>query len=375
MSEVAAIASWGALREAVRERSRWRPSRHDDGWREVDLSALDPEACREDPTAALPAWLGGLSTVEVGETICRSPAGLALDTCADEAELDPADADGLLEAQAAWTLAGPVRELACPPQLCIVDRGGHHRLRLRVAEGACADLVIVRLLAAEAGACSGLDLDLGAGAVVRVDEYNLLAAETQGFFDRRLRVQGGASLQWTQLGCGSRLTRHAWAIELLGEGAEARLAAVSELNGGAQSHQFLRLAHRAPHTTSEQCFRCVAHDRSRSSFDGLVRIDPGCPEATAQQQSQNLQLAPGARVTARPQLDIQTDDVTASHGATIGRPDAGELFYLRSRGIPAATATNLIIRGFVDDILKRCHHPGAVKHLTDATSLAEGLKA
>jgi Fe-S cluster assembly protein SufD len=109
----------------------------------------------------------------------------------------------------------------------------------------------------------------------------------------------------------------------------------------------VRLNHRVGKARSRQNFKTIADDRSLATFDGIIHVDAGADETDAMQQSNNLQLSPGARIVARPQLDIHTDEVIASHGATIGQPDPEEQRYLRTRGLDADTARSLIVGGFI----------------------------
>ena len=78
-----------------------------------------------------------------------------------------------------------------------------------------------------------------------------------------------------------------------------------------------------------------------------------------EQRNHNLLLSPTARVDTRPQLDIFADDVKASHGATVGRPDEDEIFYLRTRGLDSSQALELLTRGFAEEIPLMMAQPGA----------------
>ena len=94
------------------------------------------------------------------------------------------------------------------------------------------------------------------------------------------------------------------------------------------------------------------------------------PDALATSLSaKNLLLSEGAEVDAQPVLEIHADEVKAAHGATVGRLDETALFYLRSRGIPAALARDLLTQAFCREALR------AIEDATLATWLTDRLEA
>jgi Fe-S cluster assembly protein SufD len=96
----------------------------------------------------------------------------------------------------------------------------------------------------------------------------------------------------------------------------------------------------------------LGNHQSTTLFHGRVVIRPECPGAEAHQQAPSLLLHRGARVQSRPQLEIHTDEVKCSHGATVGELDPAALFYLRSRGIDAESARRLLVEGFAKAVLE-----------------------
>ncbi|HEY6379737.1 MAG TPA: Fe-S cluster assembly protein SufD [Candidatus Dormibacteraeota bacterium] len=157
---------------------------------------------------------------------------------------------------------------------------------------------------------------------------------------------------------GSRLQKAYIEAELREPGAEAQLAGVV-FGGGDQhlDHQSLQV-HAAPRTVSDLLLKVAVRDRARSVYGGLVLVEEGAAGANGYVQNRNLMLSRGARATGIPRLEIRTDDVRCSHGVTAGHVDDEQRFYLQSRGVPAAEADRLIVRGFMQDALDRCPHPG-----------------
>jgi Fe-S cluster assembly protein SufD len=84
------------------------------------------------------------------------------------------------------------------------------------------------------------------------------------------------------------------------------------------------------------------------------------------QANRNLTLSPKARADSIPGLEILADDVRCTHGATVGKIDADQVFYLRTRGIPAEDAERLIVEGFFDPIMQRIPFEGVRARFQDA---------
>jgi Fe-S cluster assembly protein SufD len=153
------------------------------------------------------------------------------------------------------------------------------------------------------------------------------------------------------LNLGGRVVRHDTRVGLDEAGAECQLDGLFIADGRRHIDQHLHVEHAAPHTRSSQTWRGIAAGRGRGIFDARVVVRPGAQKADARQSSRNLLLSPHAEIDVKPQLEIFADDVQCSHGATVGQLDPAEIFYLRSRGIDAATARALLLRGFIEEAL------------------------
>jgi Fe-S cluster assembly scaffold protein SufB len=152
---------------------------------------------------------------------------------------------------------------------------------------------------------------------------------------------------------GSRLTRHAYAVDLRGQGADAEINGAAVLADNRQSHAFAQVRHLAPNCASRQHFKTVAADRSRASVDGTIFVAEGAQQTNANQLINNLMLSDEARADSKPRLLIHADDVKCSHGATAGKLDPDQLFYLESRGLPPAQARTLMTLAFIAEVLER----------------------
>ncbi|NTV36173.1 MAG: SufD family Fe-S cluster assembly protein, partial [Anaerolineaceae bacterium] len=116
--------------------------------------------------------------------------------------------------------------------------------------------------------------------------------------------------------------------------------------------------HLAANTTSDLLFKGALVDSSRSVWQGMIYVAPNAPKSDGYQANRNLVLSKNARADSIPGLEILTDDVRCTHGATVGQIDQDQVFYLLSRGIPKREAERLIVEGFFDPIMQRIPFEG-----------------
>jgi Fe-S cluster assembly protein SufD len=241
--------------------------------------------------------------------------------------------------------------------LALANPQGDHgrRIVIEVARGAAATLVIDHQLGS-ARSCSGIEVDLADGAQLRVEERQHGADDGQLLSAVWVHQQRDSQLTWTSTWHGGSLVRARLKSQLLASGASLDLAGLARLDGKRQAHQYLRVEHRGPDTTSRQLVKNIIDGQAKASFDGLVHVASGADRSDAEQTNHNLLLSAQGRADTRPQLDIFADDVKAAHGATVGRPEDEEITYLRTRGLDLATARRLVQQGFSDEILNRFRH-------------------
>jgi Fe-S cluster assembly protein SufD len=179
-----------------------------------------------------------------------------------------------------------------------------------------------------------------------------------------LADDAGLSLHAAEL--GGRLVRHDMRVNLAGPRAWVNSRGVFALGGRQHGDTAIAIDHAARDTTSQVFWRGIADQRARGVFHGAIRVATGADGADARLSNKNLLLSPGAEIDTRPVLEINADEVQASHGATVGQLDAPALFYLRSRGLPAAAARNLLTFAFCREALAGIAPPVLGDHLAEA---------
>ena len=142
-------------------------------------------------------------------------------------------------------------------------------------------------------------------------------------------------------------------VRLAGEGAEANIYGAYVCGGEEKVKISVDMHHDLPHCNSRQLFKGIAGGLSRVDFYGKIIVAQDAQRTEAYQENHNILLSDGAKVDTKPQLEIYADDVKCSHGATIGRLNEEEQFYMRSRGITLEDAKVLQMISFIAPVLEQ----------------------
>jgi len=133
--------------------------------------------------------------------------------------------------------------------------------------------------------------------------------------------------------------------------ASTCLRGLQRVEGRQIADTHAEVAFGGPEGRLDQLHKVVADGEGRSVFNGAVRVPRPAQRTEAAQLSRTLLLSDRARIDTKPELEIVADDVKCAHGATVSRLQQNELFYLQSRGIGAAQASRLLLRGFCEEVL------------------------
>lgn len=202
------------------------------------------------------------------------------------------------------------------------------------------------------------ELFVGPGAHLTYVSLQSWGRHIFNFTHERARLERDATLDWVVGAMGSRLTKSYMDIELDGQGSTARMSGLFFTDDDQHLDHDTQQNHNAPHTTSDLLFKGALKDRSRSVWQGMIRVAPGAQRTDGYQANRNLVLSPGARADSIPGLEIMADDVRCTHGSTVGQIDEEQIFYLMSRGIHRPEAERLIVEGFFLEVLERIPFEG-----------------
>ena len=148
------------------------------------------------------------------------------------------------------------------------------------------------------------------------------------------------------------LTRNEAVIELTGDDAVAHIAGACVGDGDFHHDDTVFITHDAVNCESRQVFKKVLRNGATGVFQGKILVKEGAQKTDGYQISQSLLLDDDSQFLAKPELEIYADDVACSHGSTSGAIDEEGLFYLRSRGVPADVATDLLTLAFLAEAVE-----------------------
>jgi Fe-S cluster assembly protein SufD len=268
---------------------------------------------------------------------------------------------------------------------------------------ACVELVFVATESAQnAASYPRVELTVEANARAGLIERHISLHDDANFVNSAVQVnvacgaqvnhyrlqQAGARATWIDTLCaavaqdaryalyavslGGLSARSTIQIQLLGSGAELALNSVSVADGQQVHDAYALVEHIGKNTKSVQTVRGIAGGRARVGFNSKVVVRAPAHGADSAQSLRGLLAGSQSEIDLRPQLEIYTDDVRASHGATAGKLDDNMLFYLLSRGIAPETAQQLLKWAFLEDVVSRIEIPVLRRYIE--TSLAGQLK-
>ncbi len=283
------------------------------------------------------------------------------------------------------------------------------------AQTQCATCIELVFVASSAGKTAAsyprVDFSVGAGARVGLIERHVSASSDANFIISAVQVQlerdahvqhyrvqqTGAraicfdtlNLTLAQNACyrlyglnlgalSARSTVHA---QLMGRGSEVGIFNVSVANRSQVHDTYALVEHVAPGARTEQVFRGICGGRGRVAFNGKIVVHQGAHGTDSSQVMRGLLAGAEAEIDLRPQLEIYTDDVRCSHGATTGKLDEDMLFYMLSRGLDRETAMRLLKWAFLQDVVARIEVPelrrqieqSLARELNEAAALKELL--
>ena len=185
-----------------------------------------------------------------------------------------------------------------------------------------------------------------------------------GQLTRSVEVQSGEKAEMILLvlpgvSCDIRLD-----VKLAGEGSEANIYGAYVCGGEEKVKIAVDMHHDLPHCNSRQLFKGIAGGTSKVDFYGKIIVAKDAQRTEAYQENHNILLTDGAKVDTKPQLEIYADDVKCSHGATIGRLNEEEQFYMRSRGITLEDAKVLQMISFIAPVLENIEEEAERERVT-----------
>jgi Fe-S cluster assembly protein SufD len=355
------------------------PDTTEEHWRFTNLRGFDPDSFGRDQgtvpgTTAARAMLdldvAGLAVItEAGVEIERAPEGITFEPLSEDHErlysLVGWDEKFAAHNAAVWQHGLLVHvpkgvELDKPLYVRVTNSAEDAALfwRLLVVADPGARFALVEEVASSTPELrsytnTAVELFVEDGAKLEYVSLQNLSRETWHFASHHARVERDAELDWVSGGFGSKKGKVRIQNDLAGEGATSQVTGAYFTDGNQHLDYDTFQEHIAPSTTSDFAFKGALRDTSTAVWRGMIRVERDAQKTNAYQENRNLMLSPTTHAVPIPGLEIMANDVRCTHGATVGRVDRDQLFYLMARGLSRGEAERLIVRGFFEDVLAR----------------------
>ncbi len=227
--------------------------------------------------------------------------------------------------------------------LIIVDEGAY----VHYVEGCTAPIyksdslhsAVVEIIVKKGGRCRYTTIQNWSNNV-----YNLVT--------KRAKAEAGATMEWVDGNIGSKVTMKYPAVWMTGEYAKGEVMSIAFAGEGQHQDTGAKMLHLAPHTSSTIISKSVSRGGGRTSYRGLVRVNPGSHHSKSTVKCDALLVDTISRSDTYPYVDVREDDVSMGHEATVSKVSEEQLFYLMSRGLTEDESMAMIVRGFIEPIAR-----------------------
>jgi Fe-S cluster assembly protein SufD len=347
------------------------PTTKDEHWRFTSLRGFDPDPA---PGTAVPGTSSAMLDLDVaaraivnesGIEIVGAPEGITFEPLPADypSKLIPDDDKFALENLARWQHGLLVRvpkgvELEQPLYVQVTSNGGSLYWRMVIVAEEGARFTVIEDLSSAAPdtvAYTNAVVEVFVEQAAKVEYVSLqsLSQETWHFGRHKAWLERDSELDWVIGGFGSKRGKVWIENDLAGEGATSRVTGAYFADGTQHLDYDTFQEHMAPNTESDFAFKGALRENASAVWRGMIRVEEGAQKTNAYQENRNLLLSDTAHADSIPGLEIMANDVRCTHGATLGKVDREQLFYLMARGLSRAQAERLIVRGFFQDVLDR----------------------
>ncbi|MGY6553997.1 MAG: SufB/SufD family protein [Wenzhouxiangella sp.] len=358
---------YGEIRRRAHQRLMQQgfPDLKTEAWKYTSLRVLEkraikagiPSAAEALPELPFAADVIHLDHGRIDPETLKLPSGVRLEPLdpAELVSLDYGDRAGamawlnLARFEQAWRLVIESR-LARPLVLSMstaADFAGsvHPRFKIELAAGAEAVLIEQQQDRGQGLVNIVQDISLARAAKLR---HVIQRRNADSVWVQRSTVTAAADAEYRchALDLAGRLVRQDLSLHLAEAGARGEIDGVVFVDSKQHVDWHTAIEHEVGHTNSRESFRMLADGSGVGVFNGRIHILRGADDAHSDLNTANLLLSENARINIKPELEIYAEEVTASHGATIGQLEDSALFYLRSRGLPVDQAMALLKVGF-----------------------------
>ncbi len=169
---------------------------------------------------------------------------------------------------------------------------------------------------------------------------------------QRSLVSEGGTMEWVDANLGSKVTMKYPSVYMLGPGARGNILSMAFAGPGQHLDAGGKLVHAAPNTSSQLISKSISKGGGRASYRGLLKVAKGAAGSKSNVVCDALLLDEKSRSDTYPYIEIDEEDVTVGHEASVSKIGEEQLFYLMSRGLSEDEASAMIVSGFIEPMVK-----------------------
>jgi Fe-S cluster assembly protein SufB len=190
------------------------------------------------------------------------------------------------------------------------------------------------------------------GARSRYSTIQNWSTNVYNLVTQRAKVYANATHEWVDANLGSKVTMKYPSCYLLEPGAHGEMLSMAFAGPGQHQDAGSKMVHFAPNTTSKVISKSISKGGGRSSYRGLLKVYKGATGVRSNTTCDALILDPRSRSDTYPSIEVDEDDVTIGHEASVSKVGEEQLFYLMSRGLSQEEATTMVVSGFIEPLVK-----------------------
>ena len=200
----------------------------------------------------------------------------------------------------------------------------------------------------------GFELYCRPGSQVRLAHFQDWGlGEVYDISTKRVEIARDAHCGWVPIHLGGHLTKQTLDIITAEQGSDMRHNGLYFTEGTEHLDLFTTDLHEQGDTTGDTVWKGALTGESRASYEGLIHIVQGAQNTNTYLQTHSMMLSPKAKADSIPSLIVKTDNVSASHGGTVGEIDEDQVFYMMTRGIPRREAVRILVEGYFEPVIQK----------------------
>jgi Fe-S cluster assembly protein SufB len=190
------------------------------------------------------------------------------------------------------------------------------------------------------------------GARVRYSTIQNWSTNVYNLVTQRAMVAENGTMEWVDANLGSKVTMKYPSCYLMGPGAHGEILSIAFAGPGQHQDAGGKMIHFAPHTSSKITSKSISRGGGRTSYRGLVKVYKGASDVKSNVVCDALLLDPKSRSDTYPYIEIDEEEVSIGHEASVSKVGEEQLFYLMSRGLSDEEATTMVVSGFIEPLVK-----------------------